>query len=69
MKDEKSEMVETIRKAMPNDVGGILRRMVGANDAAARRKSVKFRELRMRIVKEHGFLSLEEDILVFWEDM
>lgn len=62
-------MVETIRNAKPNEVGGILRRMVGANDAAERRKSVKFREQRMRIVKEHGFLSFEEAILVFLEDV
>jgi hypothetical protein len=58
-------MVETIRNAMPNDVGGILRRMVGANDVAERMKSVKFKEHRRRMVKEHVFLVLEEAILVF----
>jgi hypothetical protein len=60
-------MVETIRNAMPNDVGGILRRMVGANDVAERMKSVKFKEHRRRMVKEHVFLVLEEAILVFGE--
>jgi hypothetical protein len=52
---------------MPNDVGGILRRMVGANDVAERMKSVKFKEHRRRMVKEHVFLVLEEAILVFGE--
>lgn len=51
-----------MRNAMPNEVGGILRRMVGANEAPERMKSVKFKEQRRRRVKEHVFLSLEEAI-------
>lgn len=62
MKDERSEMLETMRNAMPKEVGGILRRMVGANEAAERMKRVKFRQQRRRVVKEHAFLSLEEAI-------
>lgn len=55
-----------MRNAIPNDVGGILRRMVGANEVAERIKSVKFKEQRRRTVKEHAFLSLEEAILVLY---
>lgn len=55
-----------MRNAMPNEVGGILRRMVGANEVAERIKSVKFKEQRRRTVKEHAFLRLEDAILVLY---
>lgn len=57
-------MPETIRRAMPNEVGGILRRIVGANEEAERIKSEKFKQLRRRLVKEHALLTfdLEEAI-------
>lgn len=55
-------MPETIRRAKPKEVGGILRRIVGANEDAERMKREKFKKLRRRFVKEHVFLSLEEAI-------
>jgi len=55
-------MPETMRRASPNEVGGILRRIVGANEDAERIKREKFKQLRTRFVKEHVFLSLEEAI-------
>jgi len=52
-------MPETIRRAMPNEVGGILRRIVGANEEAERIKSEKFKQLRRRLVKEHALLTFD----------
>ena len=57
-------MPETIRNAMPKEVGGILRRIVGAKEAAEVMKSTKFKQLRRRLVNEHALLSLEEAIVV-----
>lgn len=62
MKEERREIAETMRKAMPKEVGGILRRIVGAKEADERRKRVKFREERRRLVKEQAFLlSLDDE--------
>ena len=49
---------------MPKEVGGILRRIVGAKEAAEVIKSTKFKQLRRRLVNEHALLSLEEAIVV-----
>lgn len=58
-------MLETMRNAIPKEVGGILRRIVGANEATERINSAKFKQQRRRIVNEHAFLvSLEDAILV-----
>ena len=53
MKEEKSEMQEIMRNAQPSEVGGILRKMIGAREAAERRKRTKFRNERRRFGKEH----------------
>jgi len=55
-------MPETKRRASPNEVGGILRRIVGAKEDAETIKREKFKRLRRRFAKEHVFLSLEEAI-------
>lgn len=57
-------MLETIRNAQPSDVGGILRRMVGAREADERMKRMKFRDARRRFRKEQGVLILEEPIWI-----
>jgi hypothetical protein len=56
------EMQETMRSAIPIDVGGILRRIVGAREAVERMNRVKFKHERRRFGKEHELLSLEEAI-------
>lgn len=55
-------MQDTMRNAKPKEVGGILRRIVGAREAADRIKSVKLRQESRRFGKEHDLLSLEEAI-------
>ncbi|CAK7352452.1 unnamed protein product [Dovyalis caffra] len=55
-------MQEPIRKAKPSEVGGILRRTIGATEAEERIKRVKFKHDRRRFGKEHELLSLEEAI-------
>lgn len=61
MKEERREMAETRRKAIPNEVGGIRRRMVGAKEEIESMKIVKLRQERRRLVKEHVFLLILED--------
>lgn len=62
MKEERREIAETRRKAMPNEVGGMRRRTVGAKEQAERMKRVKLRQERRRLVKEQVLLlSLEDD--------
>lgn len=56
-------MKETMRNAIPIDVGGILRRIVGAREAEERMNRVKFKHERRRFGKEHELLSLLEAIL------
>lgn len=53
-------MQEPTSKANPNEVGGILRRTMGAIEAEERIKRVKFKHERRRLGKEHELLSLEE---------
>lgn len=54
-----------MRNATPKEVGGILRRMVGANEAAERMNNAKFKEQRRRLAKEHdAFLSLVEEAIL-----
>lgn len=52
-----------MRKATPSEVGGILRRIMGAREAAERIKRMKFKDDRRRFRKEKELLSLEEAIL------
>lgn len=53
-------MEETIRKAKPSEVGGILRRIMGAREVAERIKRVKLKHERRRFGNEKELLSLEE---------
>ena len=62
MKEERREMQETIRNAKPSEVGGILRRIMGAREAEKRIKRVKFKQERRRFGNENELLSLEEVI-------
>ena len=55
-------MQEAIRNAKPSEVGGILRRIMGAREAAERIKRVKFKQERRRFGNEKELLSLEEVI-------
>lgn len=57
MKEEKRDMVEIIRNAHPSEVGGIFMKIIGAKEAAERRKRMKFRNERRRFGKEHELLS------------
>lgn len=56
-------MLETMRNAIPIEVGGILRRIMGAREIEDRINRVKFKHERRRLGKEHELLSLEEAIL------
>lgn len=58
-------MQDSMRKAMPNEVGGHLRRIMGARDAAERMKRVKFKHERTRFGKEHVLLRLDLDDAMF----
>lgn len=58
---------------MPNEVGGIRRRIVGAKEVAERMNRVKFRHVRSRLVKEQLLLRRsfdddenEEEEAIFW---
>lgn len=59
MKEEKSEMDEIIKNAQPSDVGGILRKIIGAIDDAERMKSMKFRKESRRFGKA------QDELLIF----
>lgn len=59
-------MEETARKAQPSEVGGILRKTMGAMEAEERMKRMKFRQERSRLGKEQELLRLEEAIGVFF---
>lgn len=59
MKEEKSEMDEIIKNAQPNDVGGILRKIIGAIDDAERMKRMKFRKESRRFGKA------QDELLIF----
>lgn len=52
-------MQETMSNAIPIEVGGILRSIVGAREAEERMNSVKFKQESRRLEKEHELLSLE----------
>lgn len=56
-------MQETMSNAIPIEVGGILRSIMGAREAEERTNSVKFMQESRRLEKEHELLSLEEAIL------
>lgn len=62
MKQERSEMEETMRKAQPSEVGGVLSTTIGATEAAERMKRMKFRKESSTIGKEQECLSFEEAI-------
>lgn len=55
-------MLETVSNAKPSEVGGILRRIMGAREAEQRINRVKFKHERRRFGKEHELLSLVEAI-------
>lgn len=59
MKEEKSEMDEIIKNAQPSDVGGILRKIIGAIDDAERMKRMKFRKESRRFGKA------QDELLIF----
>lgn len=59
MKEEKSEMDEIIKNAQPSDVGGILRKIIGAIDDAERMKRMKFRKESRRYGKA------QDELLIF----
>lgn len=52
-------MPEIIRNAMPIDVGGILRRIVGTREVTESMKRVKFKHERRRFGKEQELLRLD----------
>lgn len=56
---EKSEMDEIIKNAQPSDVGGILRKIIGAIDDAERMKRMKFRKESRRFGKA------QDELLIF----
>lgn len=57
-------MQETMRNAQPREVGGILRKIIGAREAAERMKRMKFKNDRRIFGKEHELLlSLVEAIV------
>lgn len=59
-------MQDTMRIAQPREVGGDLRKIMGAREAADNKKRTKFKNERRTFGKEHDLLSLEEAInLVF----
>lgn len=58
-------MEETVRKAQPSEVGGILRKTMGAMEAEESMKRMKFRQERSRLGKEQELLRLEEAIGIF----
>lgn len=62
MKEERREMDETIRNAQPREVGGFLRRRIGAKEAAERMKRMRLKNERRRLRKEHELLSFEDAI-------
>lgn len=57
-------MQETMSNAIPIEVGGNLRSIMGAREAAERMNSVKFKQESRRLEKEHELPSLEEAIFV-----
>lgn len=61
-KEETRVVLETMRKAMPRDVGGILSRTVGTTEAAERTKRTRLRHDRRRFGKEHELRRLEAAI-------
>lgn len=68
MKADRIETEETSMKAMPSEVGGSLREMIGAREAAERMKRMKLKKDKRMLRKEHEFLILfgkeEEAIFV-----
>lgn len=60
-------MQETMRNAMPIEVGGIRRRTTGGTEAEERMKRVKFKQERTRFGKEHEFLRLALEEAISWE--
>ena len=54
-------MSEEIRRAQPREVGGVLRRIIGAIEAEARMKRKKFRHERIRFGMEEELLSLDDE--------
>lgn len=52
MKQERIEMAETMRKDQPSEVGGVLRKSMGATETAERIKRMKLRKESRRIGKE-----------------
>lgn len=60
MNEEMRDVAETMRKARPSDVGGILRRMVGTREAAERTRRTRLRHDRRRFGKEHELRSFED---------
>ena len=55
-----------MRNAIPMDVGGIRRRIIGTRDVTERMKRMKFKHARRRFGKEQELLRLdfEEDIFL-----
>lgn len=68
MKHERSEMEETMRNDQPSEVGGVLRKTIGAIDAAERIKRMKLRQESRRIGKEQECLSFEEVIFLLYDN-
>ena len=60
-KAERREMREDIRRAQPREVGGVLRRIMGAIEAEPRMKRKKFRHERIRFGMEEELLSLADE--------
>lgn len=58
------EMLESMRKVQPKEVGGSFRRIMGAREVEDRISNTKFRHERRRFGKEQQLLSLEEAILI-----
>lgn len=64
MKEERREMQETVRNAQPRQVGGVLRRIIGAREAEERMNRMKFKNETRTIGKEHELLlSLVEEAI------
>lgn len=54
-------MAEIMRNAIPIEVGGTLRRIIGATEVKERVKRVKFKHERTRFGNEHEFLRFDFD--------
>lgn len=64
-KQERMVMQETMRNAKPSEVGGNLRRIIGARDTEESMKRVKFKHERRRFGNEQESLSLEDAMAEF----